>query len=107
MFKNLGSRGKGGQSSLRRKNGQKRTDRQGMLTTQEDTDPDLGSLSLWKSIKNWCRTLFRLAVAKPPKAPSYTLRGTVLSQGIQEPCPFHTGQMEAPSPISSWGGGGH
>lgn len=78
-----------------------------MLTTQEDTDPDLGSLSLWKSIKNWCRTLFRLAVAKPPKAPSYTLRGTVLSQGIQEPCPFHTGQMEAPSPISSWGGGGH
>lgn len=77
-----------------------------MLMTQDDTDPDLGSLSLCKSaIKNWLRILLRLAVAKPPKPPSYALRGTALSQGSQQLCPYHTGQMEAPSPISSWGWG--
>lgn len=42
-----------------------------MPRTQEDTDPDSGFLSLWKSsIKNGFRVLFSLAVAEPPKAPS-------------------------------------
>lgn len=45
--------------------------RQGVPRTQEDTDPDLGFLSLWKSsIKNGFRVPFSLAVAEPPKAPS-------------------------------------
>lgn len=68
-----------------------------MLRTQEDTDPDSGVLSLWKSsIKNWFRILFRLAAAKPPRLPDPTERHRPLPGAARNCAPSTPGRWRLP-----------